>query len=114
MPFPPQYFDEAATKFDKRVRGHSRLGQWRKKIAQRDGLRSHLDRGWEFLLVHEPALETAAQRNIAAETIANYLHNCANDDESERFGVVPIWVFAIILKVIASVLIDMWLVRAAE
>lgn len=31
----------------------------------------------------------------------------------EEFG-VPIWVFAIILKVIASVLIDWWLLRSSE
>lgn len=34
-------------------------------------------------------------------------------DRREEFG-VPIWVFAIILKVIASVLIDWWLLRAGE
>lgn len=31
----------------------------------------------------------------------------------EEFG-VPIWVFAIILKVIASVIIDWWLLHSSE
>lgn len=115
MPLPNELFETASNKFEKRVRSHGRLIGWRKRLARRESTRPHFDRGWEFLLVHRPPLDKASERRVASDTIQGYLKARSNDeDESERFGFVPIWVFAIVLKVIASVLIDLWLLHAPQ
>jgi len=116
MPMPDAQFEAVQDRYREGIRGHAFSG-WRERALDRNRSRVHFDRGWEFMLVHRPAMATEADRELASSTLADYLkaeRDRTVASENEKFGFIPMFVFAIVLKVIVSILIDMWLLQASE
>jgi len=116
MPMPDAQFEAVQERYCQGVRGHA-LSGWRERALDRQRSRVHFDRGWEFLFVNEPCLESPRDRDLATHTLVEFLRSEREKTlaaENEKFGFIPLFVFAIILKVIVSILIDMWLLQASE
>lgn len=109
MPFPTELFDEASSRLEAGMTGQA-LG-FRTRLMKRERLQRHYDRGWDWLEARKPALDESNE-TLEAELIEHLQAERAADDK--RYGFVPMFLFAIFLKIIASILIDLWLLHGEE
>ena len=110
MPFPTTHYAIARWRLAQRLAAEGpRLRGFRGRLLERRRVQPRLDRGWEWLEANCRDLTTPGARDELERELVAHL------EATEReYGFVPLWVFAIFLKVLASILIDLWLTKASE
>ncbi len=110
MPLTDAQFAEVFPRIEGRIFTHCVLGGLQDRLGLRARVRHNADFVYDWLETNQPPLATQADRDEAENAIkAAAFYYRSLDDEHARYGSVPMFIFAIFLKIIISVLIDWWL-----